>query len=232
MIPVAASLVIGAMAQSLAEDSAKSPDLLETFGRIFPTVDFTKRSGWLQLFVQLLFIVAGLAAATFVSGWASDETSGRLEMLLATRLTRARWAIASGLGVFAAIALMTAFIAAGTGIGVAPSGSDVLTPMAGAAVLGLYAAALAGIGFAVGGLVRGSWAAGVVVVVVVATYLIDLLIPALNLPNDVRQVALTAHLGQPMIGVWDWAGVAACVVLALGGLAIGAWGFARREVGR
>ena len=80
-------------------------------------------------------------------------------MLLATRLTRARWAIASGLGVFAAIALMTAFIAVGTGIGVAPSGSDVLAPMAGAVVLGLYAAALAGIGFAVGGLVRGSFRA-------------------------------------------------------------------------
>ena len=219
-------LAIGAMAGSLAEDSVKSPDLLATFGRIFPTADFTKPSGWLQLFVQLLFIVAGLAAATLVSGWASDETSGRLEMLLATRLTRARWAIASGLGVFAAIALMAAFV--GIGIGIAPSASDVLTPMAGAAVLGLYAAALAGIGFAVGGLVRGSWAGGVVVV----TYLIDLLIPALNLPSDVRQIALTAHLGQPMIGVWDWAGVAACVVLALGGLSIGAWGFTRRVVGR
>jgi ABC-2 type transport system permease protein len=225
-------LVIGAMAQSLAASGTKSPDLLATFGRIFPTVDFTRPSGWLQLFVQLLFIAAGLAAATLVSGWASDETSGRLEMLLATRLTRARWAAASGLGVLAAIALMTAFIAVGTGIGVAPSGSDVLTPMAGAAVLGLYAAALAGVGFAVGGLVRGSWAGGVVVVVVVVTYLLDLLIPALGLPNDVRQVALTAHLGQPMIGVWDWAGVAGCVALALGGLAIGAWGFARRELGR
>jgi hypothetical protein len=64
------------------------------------------------------------------------------------------------------------------------------------------------------------------VIVVVATFLIDLLIPALGLPNDVRQIALTAHLGQPMIGVWDWAGVAACLVLTFGGLMIGGWGFA------
>ena len=38
------------------------------------------------MLVQLLFVVAGFAAATLASGWAADETSGRLELLLATPL--------------------------------------------------------------------------------------------------------------------------------------------------
>jgi ABC-2 type transport system permease protein len=180
--------------------------------------------------VQLLYVVAGFAAVTLVSGWASDETSGRVELLLAAPLSRRSWMLRSGLGVLAAIALMTATLALATGLGAALAGSDALTPMAGTLALGLFAAALAGIGFAVAGLARPSAAAATVAVVVVATYLIDLLVPALDLPQGLHRLALTAHLGQPMAGVWDAAGVVACLVLAVGGLLGGAEAFARRDL--
>ena len=175
--------------------------------------------------------MVGFAAATLVSGWASDESSGRLDMLLATPLARSSWAIWSGLGVYAAIAVMTAIIAAAIGIGAISAGSDAITPMAGTLTLGLYAAALAGIGFAVGGF-RTSIAAEAVALVVVATYLIDLIAPALNLPDWIHQLALTAHLGQPMVGVWDPAGIVACTALALVGLVLGGWGMRGRDVER
>jgi len=67
---------------------------------------------------------------------------------------------------------------------------------------------------------------------VVAVYLIDLIVPALQLPDWVHQLALTAHLGQPMLGVWDPAGIVACLVLAAVGLALGGWGIRRRDVAR
>jgi hypothetical protein len=35
-----------------------------------------------------------------------------------------------------------------------------------------------------------------------------------------------------MVGIWDWAGMALCAVLAVGGLAVGAWAFGRRDVAR
>jgi hypothetical protein len=44
------------------------------------------------------------------------------------------------------------------------------------------------------------------------------------------QLVLTTHFGQTFVGVWDWAGVAASAVLGIGGIAIGAWGFARRDL--
>ena len=81
-----------------------------------------------------------------------------------------------------------------------------------------------------GGLWRPSLAAEVVALVVIATFLVQLLGPLLGLPDAVQQLALTEHLGRPMIGQWDWPGMAACVALAAGGVALGAWGFGRRDV--
>jgi putative exporter of polyketide antibiotics len=102
--------------------------------------------------------------------------------------------------------------------------------MVGSAALGLYAAAIVGIGVAAGGLWRTSLAAEIAALVVVATYLIDLVAPPLKLPDWVHQFALTAHFGQPMVGTWDLGGIVASLVIAIGGVALGAWGIARRDV--
>jgi hypothetical protein len=96
----------------------------------------------------------------------------------------------------------------------------------------LYAAALAGISLAVGGLVSTSVAGPVVAIVAVVTFLIDFLVPALDLPDRLRQLALSADLGQPLVGAWEWTGIVASVVLVVGGLALGAWGMHRRDVSR
>jgi putative exporter of polyketide antibiotics len=95
----------------------------------------------------------------------------------------------------------------------------------------VYGAALAGIGMAVAGVVRASLAAAVVMAVTVGTFLVDLLVPVLRLPEWLGQLALTTHLGEPMIGAWDGAGVIACLALALGGITLGSWGMSLRDVG-
>ena len=225
-------LVMAAASRSLADEFAKSPDLQTTFRSVFPGFDISTAGGFLQLLVQLEFIVAGFAAATLVAGWASDETSGRLEMLLATPLARRSWAGSGGSGADLAVAAMTVVLAVAVGIGALMAGSDAVTPMAGSITLGLYAAALVGVGVAVGGFFRTSIAAEVVTLVVTATYLIDLMAPALRLPDWVHQLAMTAHFGQPMVGQWDVGGIVACLVLAAGGLAVGGWGMRRRDVAR
>ncbi len=223
--------LIAASSRSFADTLTKSPDTAKLLTTVFRGYGITTGGGFLQLlFAFMGYLVAGLAAATFVSGWASDENGRRLELLLASPLGRARWAIGSGLGVFGAVAVMTAVAAVGIAIGVASAGSDVVTPVAGAITIGLYAAAMAGIGFAVGGLFRNAFAGEAVAVLVIATFLIDFLAPALNLPDWVHQLALTSHLGQPMIGNWDPAGLAACLALAIGGLLIGGLGMRRRDV--
>lgn len=226
--------VFGAASRSMADTFAESGgDIRRVFEAVFPGMDLVGAGAFLQLaFITFGLILAGFAAATLVSGWASDETGGRLETLLATPMSRISWALRGGLGLYAAIGLMTLLIMVAIGLGAAIAGGDVLTPVAGAAVVGLYALALAGIGLAVGGLVGTSFAAEVVAGVVILTFLVDLVAPALHWPDWVDQLALTAHLGKPMIGVWDWPGMASCVAIAITGLLVGAWGMQRRDVAR
>lgn len=220
--------LVGPMADQLGND----PNLKATFSAIFPGFSLSSAGGWLQMYAQLLLIAAGFAAATFVSKWASDEADGRLEMVLTTPTARARWVIAGGIAAILAIAVMTVLFALGIGLGAASGGVAAGDPMVGSAALGLYAAAVVGVGIAVGGLWRTSLAAEVTALVVVATYLIDLVAPPLKLPDWVHQLALTAHFGQPMVGTWDPAGIVACLVIAVGGIALGAWGMSRRDIGR
>jgi ABC-2 type transport system permease protein len=224
-------LALGGSAQGFMEQLGDSPQFVELLSTIFPNVDYASAGGFLQLlFVEFGVILAGLAAASFVSGWASDETSGRLEMLLATPLSRARWAITGGVGMLVNVAVFVTLTATGIGIGVATTESDLATPLVGSLVLGMYAAALAGIGHAVGGVLGTRFAATAMVIFVVVTWFIQLLGPLLGLPDPVRQLALTSHYGQPMVGVWDPAGVVASLLLAIGGVAVGTWGFARRDL--
>lgn len=224
-------LLLGGAARGFMDQLRDSPQFIELLSMVFPGIDYASAGGFLQLlFVEFGVILAGLAAATFVGGWAADEPSGRLEMLLATPLSRLRWAVAGGLGMLVNVGVFVALTALGIGLGVATSGSEITTPLVGGLILGVYAAALVGIGVAVGGLLGTRFAAPAVVVFVVLTWFVQLLGPLLGLPQIVRDLALTSHYGQPMVGVWDVGGVAASIVIAGAGIAIGAWGFGRRDL--
>lgn len=224
-------LVMGSAAQGFIDQLRDSPSFMQLLETVFPGIDYASAGGFLQLlFVQFGIILAGLAAATFVSGWASDETSGRLEMTLATPLSRLRWALAGGVGMLVSVAIFMAITALGVALGVSSTSGDVATPVTGSLILAVYGIALVGIGMTVGGLFRTSWAAPVVVVFVIVTWFVQLLGPLLGLPDIVQQLALTSHYGQTMVGVWDIGGVAASLVIGIAGIAIGSWAFARRDL--
>ena len=103
---------------------------------VFPNLDFSSVGGFLQLlFIQFGIVLIGLAAVTLVAGWASDETSGRLEFLLATPLSRARWAGSGGIGILVDMALVVLLTAVGIAIGGLIAGGDLANPLAGSTVL-------------------------------------------------------------------------------------------------
>ena len=104
-------------------------------------------------------------------------------------------------------------------------GGDVGQPVVGTFVLGAFAAAFAGVGVAIAGLWRSSWAAPAVALLTIVTWFIDMIAPALQAARVVHELALTAHYGLPMLGQWDIVGLVASVVLAVGGVAVGAWAF-------
>jgi ABC-2 type transport system permease protein len=224
-------LVIASSAGEFARLIREVPGLLEILERIFPGRDIASAGGMLQLyFFSFGSLLLGLAAAALVSGWASDELERRLDLVLGSPLTRRRWATSSGLGTFASLAVLTLVVGGLVTLGAATQGDDVVAPLTGVVVLGLYGAALVGAGLAIGGLGWPRFAAPAIAGVALATFLLDLLGPFLGLPDVVLDLALVRHLGQPMLGDVGVGGVAASAVLGVTGLMLAAWGMGRRDL--
>jgi ABC-2 type transport system permease protein len=226
-------LIIASSGGPFIEQVAKSPDFLRAVGQLFPGIDLGTIGGFLELvFIEFGLIIAGLAAAALVGGWASDESSGRLEMLLATPLSRVWWLVSGALGILGGAVLIVLLTAAGIAMGTLTAGGELWTPVAGTLAIGLYVVAMAGVGLAVGGLSGPGFAGTTVAVLTILTWLIDLVAGDLGLPDWVTQLALSSHMGQPMVGVWDGAGIALCLGLAIGGTLLGSIGISRRDIGR
>jgi len=225
------AFAIAGSGRSFIDQLGESPEFVQLLGAVFPGFDIASVGGWLQLlYIEFGMILAGLAAATLVSVWASDETSGRLELLLATPLSRVRWFASGWAAILGGVVVFTVIASLGIALGAAIAGGDIAGPVVGSLVLGVYAAALAGIGVAVGGVFGTSYAAPFVAVFVIVTWFVGIIGPALGLPEIFHDLALTSHYGFTMLGQWDVVGIVASIALAVGGLALGAWGFGRRDL--
>jgi ABC-2 type transport system permease protein len=226
-------IVIVASAQAFSDSIGSLPQIVAIIEAIYPGIDISEPSAVLQLtFFGFGSFIFGLAGATFLAAWSGDEGRRRLEMVLSTPSSRLGWASRSGLAALAAIGVMTSVVALLIGLALVSQGGDLGPPILGIGVLGLAAAGFAGVGLAVGGVVRASLAASVTAGLVIATFLVDTLGAALKLPDWVLDLSIYKHLGQPMAGTFDPVGIAAALVMALGGLAVCAIGFTRRDIGR
>ncbi len=226
-------LITATSADQFVKSLGSIPQIIAMIKQIYPNEDIVSTAGFLQLsFFQQGIIVIGLAAGGFVGGWASDEGDRRLELVLGAPVSRVRWAIRSASAVMVAIAVMTAIMSIGVAIGASTQAGNPFALLPGMAVLGLYGMALAGIGLAVGGLIRPSLAAPVTIILGLAFYLLDLIGSILDLPDFIVDLALNRHLGRPILGNYDEIGLVACAALAIGGVLVCAWGMRRRDIGR
>ncbi len=210
----------------------ETPGFKDIIGRMLPNLDLTTAGGVLELyFVNFGTLLFGLLGAAIVAGWASDEGGRRLDLVLTAPLSRVRWGIAAGIGAMIAVAVVALLLAMGVALGSLAIGSDPVLPIWGSLVLGLYAAAFVGVGLAIGGLGWPGLAGTTVTVLAFGTFLLDLIGGILRLPDWIMQLSLIRHLGHPMTGSFDLPGLILMAGLAFGGLAIGAWGMTRRDVG-
>jgi ABC-2 type transport system permease protein len=227
--------IVAGSADTFVQALSSIPEILAMIQQIFPDADITTAAGFLQLaFFSEAILFISVATALLLAGWSSDENERRLELLLAAPVTRIGWAIRSGLGVLVAIGVMTAIFIAGVVASTASQAAagDLGRVAGGVAVLGLYAMALAGIGLAVGGLFRPGLAAPVALSLAIGFFLLELIGSLAKFPDVVMDLALSRHLGRPMLGDFDWPGVAVCAALAIGGVLVCAIGMRRRDIGR
>ena len=228
-------LIIGMSVDEFVKTLGSIPELVALIRRVFPDADILSAGGFLQLaFFSEAILFVSIATSTLVGGWASDEGERRLELLLSVPITRVGWALRSSLAVMVGIVVLTAIMVGGVLLGTATQAAarDYGQLAAGVSVLGLYAMAIAGIGLAVGGLVRPGLAAPVALIVALAFFLWELIGSIAGFPDELLDLALQRHLGQPILGQYDWPGMAICAALAIGGIVLCAVGMRRRDIGR
>ena len=143
-------LFVAFAADSFAQVINSVPQIAAMVSLFYPNFDFESVGGILQFAIfAFIALVVGLAAASLVHGWTSDEREGRLETVLSTPIRRVAWFLRSAGGLFVAVLVMGLLIGLGPAIGAAAQG-DAWPPLfAGGLVLGLYGAALVGVGSAV-----------------------------------------------------------------------------------
>jgi ABC-2 type transport system permease protein len=224
--------IVAVSADAMAAGLGQQPQIREMVAHIYPGLDFSQPSGWVQIaFFAFGTLMSGLAAAVMIAGWASDESERRLDVVLAAPLARITWAIKSGAGVIIATAGVAALTGASIAVGIIVEGGSLNGVLGGTAILALYSSAFAGIGLLVGGAIGTRYAAPAAGAVVIFSFLLELIGNALKLPDWMVELSLNHHVGQPMIGSYDLVGIVACATLALGGLLVGAVGWNRRDIG-
>lgn len=225
--------IIAASSDAFAQALGTQPQIRELVARLYPGLDLSQPSGVVQLaFFGFGTLLIGLAAAVFVGGWASDESEGRLDLVLSVPISRAGWAIGSGVGLLLGVALVAAVVGLLIGAGVASQGGELAGVVGGTAVLALYGTAFGGVGLLVGGIFGTRFAAAAAGGLVIASFLLELLGNALNLPEWVVDLSPNRHVGQPLVGTYDLTGLGVMSVMVVGGLLLGAWGWTRRDIGR
>lgn len=228
-------LIISFSVDEFVATLSSIPEIVDLIQRFFPDADILSAGGFLQLaFFSEAILFVSIATAALVAGWASDESDRRLELLLSPPVTRAGWAVKSGLAVMAGVAIVIAIMVAGVLIGASTQAAtrDLGSLAIGVSVLGVYAAAIAGIGLAVGGLVRPGLAAPVALILAIGFFLWELIGSIVGLSDELLDLALQRHLGQPILGQFDGPGMALCALLAAGGIALCALGMRRRDIGQ
>lgn len=179
-----------------------------------------------------LLVLSSFAIAQ-VSGWAADESEGRLEMTLATPLPRWRVvleravALAAGAVVVVAVASLTlAVVTRSHGIPL-----DLLEFAGASALLVPLVVAFGAIGAVLIGW-RPRAAVWILGVVAVASYFIQQLAPMFRFPDLVRNLSLFELYGSPLLLGPNWAGLGAQLAIIIGGFGLAAISLSRRDISR
>lgn len=180
--------------------------------------------------LSIVAVVLTYFAATVVSHSARDETDGRVEIVLATGVSRARW-----FGATAVLALLgTAWLLVVTGVGLwtgyaaadGPGIGNLVTAALAWVPAAWVVGALAALSLALG----ARWAA-LVWVWPAAFLTLSLLGDLLELPGWLTGLSPYAHVPSLPAAGWDWGSAGGLSAVAVVLLGVAWWRFRERDIG-
>ncbi len=203
------------------------------FAGLFANAGSNGDASFIAVFFSFLVAAPAIYALMLATRWASAEENGRLELVLATPQSRVRVVLANFAALTAAVSVVAAVLLAGVWATVAAQGLNVdgvklVEAVAGMAPIALVVGA---VGYLLAGWLPARLLVGVLTLLFVGSFFINLLGSALKLPDWVLQLSVFQQYGNPLIDGLHWANMLALLAIAAAALFIAMWRFARKDVG-
>jgi ABC-2 type transport system permease protein len=230
---ISLALYIAMIIPYLNEIHANMVELLKSdFYKMLGFGDLASNENLLSL-VFFVFATALIAAYSviLVAGWTSDETEGRMELLLANPAPRWRWLfnrslvalLSTGLAIL--ICWLTFVVACGL------SNVTIDNGKAAGAFFGMWvlSAVIIGAGFGLAGFIPDK-AVPILSGLVVISYLVELLREFLKPPAWVADLSIFHQYGQPMLNGLNWTAQAIMLAVAAACWLAAGLGFWKRDI--
>ena len=171
-------------------------------------------------------------AVTQVNRWASDESDGRLDLVLSAPRSRARvllgrFAALSTAAAVIGLAALVATLVASSVSGVSLNTANVVAATLGLIPMGLLVAA---IGFLAAGWLRTAADTGLVSFLLAAWFFISFVGPELKLPEATLRLSAFYYYGTPLLHGLQVANMAVVVAVGAIALALGTLRFSRKDI--
>lgn len=180
-----------------------------------------------------VMLLITIFAIGLVDGWVDDDTSGRLETMLAQPVSRARVALERVAAMLVASAVVV--LAGSVGVWVAAAneeiGLDVQRFATASALMVTVPFAFGAIGAGLVGY-RPRVAVPLLAAVAIASWFTEQFAPIFDWPEWTEQLSLFALYGTPLSTGPEWGGIAALVALGVAGTVLSVLTLQRRDVGR
>ncbi|MGH3354019.1 MAG: ABC transporter permease [Nocardioides sp.] len=229
----ALAAIFGSVIPEVPDMLKGNPDMLEAMGMGAGAGDALIDAflGYINLTLGVIGAVFGVAS---VSRLRSEEDTGRLEALIATPLTRARWLVGSLVVTVVGVVLVALAMGAGMVLGYVPVAGEVSGSRVSELVLGILAQLPAMLFVAALALLVLAWLPRFAALAwaLVAWVVLDAFLgETLELPDGVRSLSPFFHL--PVYPAETWTAGPTVVLLAATGLvaALAFVGYRRRDVG-
>ena len=155
----------------------------------------------LNLVFTLLVVVVAAFAVTTANRWANDEEAGRLDLVLGTPNPRRRVILAHFAAAAIAMTMVASSIFAGAVVAAAVVGMQLDTGRVAQAAIGMVPVGLvvASAGYLFAGWLRTRAVTGILIALVIASFLITLLARIFQWPDLLLQLSIFEHYGAPLV---------------------------------
>ncbi len=223
-------LLIGLLAASLTRFLSENPQYAALAAQAgFPSLSTVE--GYVAALFALLAIPIGLFAASRISAGAADEEAGRLTMVFAAPVSRQRWYLTETAAGALGCLLLAVTAGLATWAGTIIVGVDLAGTAALAGTLNVLPIALLSLAAA---LLALGWVPQAVLPIgalpTAGGFLLQVLAENLQWPDPVKQLSPFTHLNPVPYQAPDWIGAAAMTAISLILVAIGLYGFTRRDL--